>query len=214
MKTLNSIILLFISATGIALGDEPLRGVCLDGDTECAFVVSAAIPQKAVIGGYLPRVDCAEDGRTPKAITWISEAQARPVVTLIGRFNGHEIIDFTFPITDEPEAHSGQQFGAKVLAFRTGNSASSPMLPFFVIMGDHARWYEQVFTYDKTNGFNIEVSRTVPGNGVMWANFTFGFHESGALIKEVSSGGRKQQTTVTKYRKDGTIESIEKLDEN
>lgn len=136
------------------------------------------------------------------------------MVTLIGRFNGHEIIDLTFPVADGPEAHSGQPFEAKVLAFRLGTDVSSPMLPFFVIMGDQTRRYEQVFTCDKTDGFNIEVSRTVPGNGVMWANFTIGFHEGGALIKEVRSGGRRQQTTVTKYRKDGTIDTTEKLDEN
>src|SRR6478672_9652180 len=152
MKILNSIILIVMSATGVASGDEPLRGVCLDGDTERAFVVSAAIPQKAVDGGFLPQVDYAEDGRTPKSITWTAVSEARPVVTLMGRFKGHEIIDLTFPVADGPQAHSGQPFEARVLAFRVGTAVSSPMLPFFVIMGDQARRYEQVFTCDKTDG--------------------------------------------------------------
>lgn len=214
MKILNSIILIVMSATVIASGDEALRGVCLDGNTERAFGVSAAIPQQALDGGYLPRVDHAEDGKTPKSITWAAASGARPVLTLIGRFKDHEIVDLTFPVAGAPQDRSGQPFEAKVLAFRVGTAVSSPLLPFFVIMGDEARWYEQVFAWDKTDGFRLEVSRTVPGNGVMWANFTFGFHEGGALIKQVSSGGRGQQTTVTKFRKDGSIDSTEKLDEN
>lgn len=214
MKTLNSIVLIALSVTCIAAGDETMRGVCVDGDTERAFTVSATIPQKAVEGGYLPQVDYAEDGRMPKAIAWVASSEARPVVTLIGRFKGHEIVDLTFPVAGGPEAHSGQPFEARVLAFRVGTATASPMLPFFVIMGDQARRYEQVFTCDKTDAFLLEVSRTVPGNGVMWANFTFGFDEGGALFKEARSGGRRQQTTVKKFRKDGTIDSTEKLDEN
>lgn len=213
MKTLNSVVLIALSATGIAVGDGPMRGVCVDGDTERAFVVSAAIPQKAVDGGYLPQVDYAEDGMRPKTISWTAASEARPVVTLIGRFKGHEIVDLTFPVVDGSKAHSGQPFEARVLAFRMGTAVSSPMLPFFVIMGDQARRYEQVFTCDKTDAFLLEVSRTVPGNGVMWANFTFEFDEGGALIKEARSGGRRQQATVTKFRKDGTIDSTEKLDD-
>jgi hypothetical protein len=205
---------LVLSATCITAAEKTIRGVCVDGDMDRAFVVSEPIPQKALVGGHLPQIECGEDGITPKAITWIAAPEARPVLTIIGRFKGHEIIDLTFPVAEKPENSGGEPFQAKVLAFRTDTAASSPMLPFFVITSEPVRWYEQVFTFDQTNGFLLELSRTTPGNGVMWSNFTFAFEEGGALIKEISQGGRKQQTTVMKFRKDGSIESTEKFDEN
>lgn len=176
--------------------------------------VSAPIPPKVPAGGFFPEVEYVEHGPTPKAIRWKEDANARPLLTIIGRFRGHEILDLTFPVTAGPEAAPGQPFDAKVLAFRMDTTATAPMLPFFIIRGDQARWYEQVFTSDKADPFLLEVSRTIPGNGVMWGNFTFGFAESGASIKEVNSGGRKQPTTVTKFRKAGAIESTEKIEEN
>lgn len=214
MKILNYLAPIALSAAANAFGEDPVRGVCVDGDMERAFAVTAVIPQKALGGGFSPQVDYAEDGKTPKSITWTEDSKVRPVVTLIGRFKGHEIIDLTFPTADGSEQRSGQPFEAKILAFGVNATASSPMLPFLVIMGDQVASYKQLFKSDATSPFLLEVSRTVSGNGIMWTNFTFGFSDSGAFVREMDSGGRKQKTTVTKFKKDGTVAKTEKLEEN
>jgi len=213
MKTPKPILLLVLSSS-IALGGDPVRGVCVDGDSERAFVVSEAIPPQAFEVGHAPEIDYAEDGKTPKAITWTGSSKARPIVTLIGRFKGHVIIDITFTVAVGADASPRQPFEAKILAYRIDAAASSPMLPFFVVTGEQARWYEQVFTSDASIPFCLEVSRTLQGSGVGWANFTFKFSDSGAWIDELSSGGRKQKTRTTKFKPDGSVASSEERDES
>jgi hypothetical protein len=207
-------ILLVVLSSSIALAGDPVpvRGVCVDGDSERAFVVSEAIPGNALEGGHAPVVDYTEDGKTPKAITWTGSPETRPKVTVIGRFKGHEIIEITFTEAVGAAASFPRPFHAKLLAYRTDAAVSSPLVPFFIVTGEQVRWYEQVFTSDSNAPFGLEVSKTMQGSGVIGTDFTFKFSDSGAWIDQLSSGGRGHKTTTIKFKPDGSVISSEERD--
>jgi hypothetical protein len=209
----QSILLLALSAS-LALAEDAVKGICVDGDSEQAFAVSEVVPERALKGGYLPDVHYAEDGETPKAITWTASPKTRSVQTLIGRFKDREIVDIVFSEGDGTAAASPPPFEARMLAYRVGAAVTSRLVPFLVISGEQVRWYEQFFTSDGAHPFLLEVSRTVQGNGVLTTRFTFGFGDAGAMINEVNSSGRGTKSVVTKFRPDGTVESTRELDEN
>lgn len=198
------------SAPEVKVPAESRTGLCFDGDTEKVFVISEAVPRKVLEGGYLPDVVHADDEKTQGSITWEAAPGVRSEMKVIGRYKGHEIVDLVF------HAAGGMQalFEARVLGFRTDAGASSPMMPFLVIGGEQIRWYEQVFTCGEAGRFLLEVSKTMDGNGVAWANITFGFSDVGAYIVETSSGGRNQSTIIRKFGRDGAVVSTEELDGN
>lgn len=210
MKTLFLISILSLPISITSAG-EPLRGICMGGDQKKIFNVTKPIPEKAFTGELSPEVTYADDGITPKSIAWKSNpAPVPPVRTVIGRFHGHDIVDLTYPNTSLNE--KDRKFDTKVLAFPVRTTDSSVLVPFFVITGDEMRWYEQTFCSDPGQTFHLEVCSTMKGNGVMCTRFNFTFSDNGAVIEEMSSSGRKQKTKITKFKRDGTVDSIEEVD--
>ncbi len=186
----------------------------MDGNSHRAFTISMPIPSKILDGGYIPQIGHSEDDQKPTGIVWTESADSKPAVTTIGRSNGREIVEITFPASPGTNAQPAAPFKTKILAWRIEPAVTSPLLPFFVIGGDQIRWYEQILTSDAKNPFLLEVSITNSGNGLMWSNFSFAFGERGAWIEEMHSGGRQQKTRFTKFRPDGSIASEEETDEN
>ena len=194
------IILAFCSESN---AKSPSLHHCLDGDSD-TLLKTENIPDPRHDSSKewnIPNINYIDSGKA-SSITWkIKPKNISCESTVIARYNGNEIIDLTFHGDQKDFINPNAPFYLKVLAFQT----ASGLQPFFILSGDNVRWYEQIFESTKDLPFFLSISKTIPGNGVMFSDYTFVFSTDQATLKFISEGGRKMKQKYIEFDFAGNI---------
>jgi hypothetical protein len=187
--------LMVFSLLGSFLMAEESKGTCVNGDTDTLFFTTGDMPQGPEYRDVFPEFEYSSDKVHNESLNWIKTPDGlTKKTTVIGRYQGHEIVDITYEGKLLDASYPSALFVYKVLAYRTAVGVSSSLRPFFILSGENTRWYEQVFESDKQALFGLQIFVTMPGNGVIWSAYTFVFSETSAWLKFHSEGGRKAKT--------------------
>ena len=206
------ILLIFLLSLTQKITATEAENNCVNGDSDSLFFKTGYLPSD---DDCFPEFDYDSNGQQLKSLKWIKiPAGVVRSSKIIGRSNGHNIVDIIYtsklPSPDNPDA----PFVIKVLAYQTKIDVSESLQPFFILSGDNTRWYEQIFESDKEIPFSLHVSVTMPGNGVFWSNYTFVFSKSSVWMSYHSEGGRKVKTKETIYDSTGKVVKTSITDEN
>jgi len=214
MKHLAPLMALLIWAHHASFA-APIKTLCLDGESGALFPILDDVPEAGTLDEQrIPEIQYNDSG-TAISVQWIEKP--KDVICkseVIGRYKDHEIIDLTFIGHQANFDYPNAPFYSKVLAYRLSTGVSSPLRPFLILGGDNIRWFEQDFESNEKFPFTLNISITIPGNGVMWSNYIFAFSDRGPFLKFHSEGGRKMKTKETTYDFDGKIIDTSTTDEN
>lgn len=175
-----------------------LSGGCVTMGSDVVFLTRDVIASDQHLTDRHPEVQYDDAGQ-PVGLKWLAKESRTVCKTeLMARVGGKEIRRFVF------WNEGGNPDGDGLVCCWLGIQDVVPgggmgFRPFLVFSGDEqVGWWESFCSYDKQDGFTVNLQMTLKGNGVMTEHSTIQVKEGGPVPLRLESGGRGQEEPKVK----------------
>ncbi|MBB5353814.1 hypothetical protein HNR46_004077 [Haloferula luteola] len=214
MTSISTLLIALPATAFFAHAENAPSWICVDGDTLETFPLKDEIPEKALLGGWLPEIVEGAQEKSRLSLIWTESPAILPEIKEVGSFQGHPIVELNFStVADSPSSHEPSK-QATILACCTGSTVSSSLMPFLIVTDPFIRYFELIFTESPHIPLHLEVGITRSGNGMIWSALDFEFKRDRAHLVEITSGSRGTRTKIRHFSPQGTPSYIEEVDEN